>query len=186
MGCFDSIISLSQKHLCFTFTYSKQFYTVLGNEHGETAASVVCHELSAVQWMGKGQDKSSCRWCCGDERSSSSWARAWNRAGLSQAAHWRARVFYTTITALLRCCVSLDTGQRKTRGSRTPSWVFFMVLLEKRERPVGLGLVSLKVFDWKYFYIFSVAAGNWFLSLLPRGIGFKIAGSSTVVEIRTQ
>lgn len=30
----------------------------------------------------------------------------------------------------------------------------------------------------------SIAAGNWFLSLLPWGVGLTMAGSSTVVEIR--
>lgn len=51
-----------------------------------------------------------------------------------------------------------------------------MLLLEMRERHVGLGLV-------RRFLI-----GNSFASvaqlLLPRGIGLTMAGGSTVVEIR--
>lgn len=40
----------------------------------------------------------------------------------------------------------VNVAQRKTSGSkRTPSCIFLMLLLEKRERPVGLRLVSLGV-----------------------------------------
>lgn len=61
---------------------------------------------------------------------------------------------------------------------------FWNTQLDQRETPVGLGLVSLRGFDWKFFCVCCLAAGNWLLSLLPWGIGLTMAGSSTVVEIR--
>lgn len=72
--------------------------------------------------------------------------------------------------------MSVHVAQRKTSGSGALSCVFLMLLLEMRERHVGLGLV-------RRFLI-----GNSFASvaqlLLPRGIGLTMAGGSTVVELR--
>lgn len=38
--------------------------------------------------------------------------------------------------------------------------------------------------DGKFFYIYCLAADNWLLPLMPRGVGFTVSGSNTVVEIR--
>lgn len=65
-----------------------------------------------------------------------------NRAELCQL-----HIFYTMITSLLRCYKLVQVAQRKTNGSRTPSCIFLMLLLKKRERHVGVGLVILRDFD---------------------------------------